>query len=507
MSNVSERNTTASRPVTRTVVVPSRPARTSNSTTAPARASSVMGVSNQHPLNELELIKQVRVAEAIRRQEERERIMLLSSFWHDMTYAPNADSKEDSGSNRGSYDDQNDLMACAEAIFKRRMAREFAEKLAISLPRLEANVSEHPQFKRKLALLLPAHNEELIIESTIKSAIASGQELRDIYVVNDNSTDATQKIAVRMLGRNNVLKVGRSGKAVAVKKATAHFNFIQRYEWLHVADADSLFGQDYFIRYRAKLDPTKYAVAIGFVQSLKGNWISTYRALAYTYGQQVHRRVQSGLKMITVFPGPVTTIRTDIIDKLDYAHTGIAEDFDITLQVHRKKLGNIVYIPGAVNYTQDPQHLGDFIKQNQRWMRGYWQGVKKYGIGIHFQRIDLMLGSQMLMTLLFLVEFFAIAPYLLLNTPHGWITVLLMISLDYLVNCGVAIGSSIAARRWNLLGAMPYFYFLRLLEIGIHVWSFVEIFVLHKFSDHTKMGWSTAGRRYKLSSAALADAA
>lgn len=390
----------------------------------------------------------------------------------------------------------------AEAIYRRRMARFFGEYLTITLPAYDARRSK----QRKLALLLPAHNEELILEATITSAVAAGQSLEDIFVVNDNSSDDTQAIAVRLLGEQNVLKVSQSGKALAVKKATDHFKLIDRYEWIHVADADSLFGRNYFRIYRKKLDPRKYAVAIGFVQSLKSNWIGTYRALAYTYGQQVHRRIQSGLRMVTVFPGPVTCIRTDIIKDLDYEHTGIAEDFDITMQVHRKKLGRILYIPSAVNFTQDPQTYRDFIKQNQRWMRGYYQGVKKYRVGIKPHLIDLMIGSQMLMTLLFLLEIFVYAPFLVTHTQFGWFTVAAMVALDYTINSVIALGASVAAKRWELIGAMPYFYFLRMTEIAIHVMSFTEIFILRKFKQNNNAGWSTAGRRYKLSKSAIASA-
>jgi len=361
--------------------------------------------------------------------------------------------------------------------------------------------------KEQLALLLPAHNEELIIEATIKSAIAAGQDIEHIYVVNDNSTDKTRQIATRLLGKSNVLNVKRSGKALAVKKATTHFKIIERYDWLHVADADSIFSKDYFHVYRRKLDPEKYAVALGFVQSLRGNWISSYRALTYTHGQQVDRRIQSALGMITVFPGPVTCLRTDIINKLSFEGPSLTEDFDITLQVHRKKLGNILYIPQAVNYTQDPQNLSDFCKQNLRWMRGFFQGVKKYGIGLHGQRIDAVLGFQMLLTLFFLIQVFVIAPLLILTNEYGWLTVLYMIALDFIINFGVAIFASILAKRWNLVGVMPYFYFLRFIEIGIHVIAFFEVFVLHKFSDDHTIGWSTAGRRYKLSASAMSDVA
>jgi len=384
---------------------------------------------------------------------------------------------------------------------RKKLVRERAVKAAPVV------VERKASGKEQLALLLPAHNEELIIEATIKSAIAAGQEIEHIYVVNDNSTDKTRQIATRLLGKSNVLNVQRSGKALAVKKATVRFKIIERYEWLHVADADSIFSKDYFHVYRKKLDPEKYAVALGFVQSLRGNWISSYRALTYTHGQQVDRRLQSAFGMITVFPGPVTCLRTDIINKLSFEGPSLTEDFDITLQVHRKKLGNILYIPQAVNYTQDPQNLSDFCKQNLRWMRGFFQGVKKYGIGLHGQRIDMVLGFQMLLTLFFLIQVFVIAPLIYFTTEHGGLTILCMIALDFIINFSVAMFASILAKRWNLVGVMPYFYFLRFIEIAIHVIAFFEVFVLHKFSDDHTIGWSTAGRRYKLSTSAMADAA
>src|SRR5262245_31013777 len=67
--------------------------------------------------------------------------------------------------------------------------------------------------KKKLALLLPAHNEELILSTTIQSAVKAGQEKRDIFVVDDASTDNTRKIAIEMLGKDHVLTVRKSGKA------------------------------------------------------------------------------------------------------------------------------------------------------------------------------------------------------------------------------------------------------------------------------------------------------
>lgn len=359
---------------------------------------------------------------------------------------------------------------------------------------------------RKLSLLLPGHNEELIIGTTIKSAVAAGQSRRDIYVVDDNSSDRTRKIAVSLLGEDHVLTVSRSGKALAVKKAIDHFDIVSRYTWVHVADADSIFSPDYFKIYSSKLNGRKYAVAVGFVQSLRGNWISTYRAMMYTYSQHIQRRVQSYLGMISVFPGPITAFRTDIIPKLDIGNdTIIAEDFDITLQVHRKKLGNIVFIPKAVNFTQDPQTLRDFIRQNQRWQRGFFQGVKKHHIGLRLQKIDISLGFQMLQAVIFLFQLFIIWPIIIFMT-HNWLAIPVAIAADVTLNGVIALGSSIVAKRWNLLGALPYFYLLRWIEVYVFLYAFLEIMVLKKFQTKVQ-GWSTEGRRYKLTSAALQDIA
>lgn len=359
--------------------------------------------------------------------------------------------------------------------------------------------------KRKMALLLPGHNEELIIATTIRSAIAAGQDPMDIYVVDDNSSDQTRRLAIEQLSEAQVLTVPRSGKAGAVQKAIAHFDIEDRYEWLHVADADSIFSADYFNIYRQKLDSSKYAVAVGFVQSLRGNWISTYRALCYTYSQHIFRRIQAKLGMISVFPGPITSFRTDVLRQLDFNTSSLTEDFDITLQVHRKRLGGIVFIPRAINYTQDPQNLRDFCKQSMRWYRGFFQGVKTYRIGLHGQRIDVSIGFQLLQIILVVVQLGVLVPWFIISTGN-WMIIPVAFCFDLLITAIVTLASAIAIKRWNLMGALPYFYFLRYLEVAMYYYAFVEIMILKRFSTEMK-GWATEGRRYKVHKAALQDTA
>jgi cellulose synthase/poly-beta-1,6-N-acetylglucosamine synthase-like glycosyltransferase len=357
--------------------------------------------------------------------------------------------------------------------------------------------------KRKLALLLPGHNEELIIGETIQSAIKAGQDPRDVYVVDDNSDDKTREIAVSMLGKDHVLTVGRSGKALAVQKAIAAFKIADRYIWVHVADADGIFAPRYFEHYIAKLDETKYAVAVGFVQAQRGNWISTYRALTYTYSQHVYRRMQAKLGMISVLPGPITSYRTDILKELEFDTTTVTEDFDITLQIYRKNLGKMVFIPKAINYTQEPASWKDFVKQNMRWQRGFWQGVMKYKIGRGKQRIDISLGFQMGQTFLFLFQIFFLIPIIML-IEHNYMVIPVCIAADIVVYGLTAIIASAASKKWHIFGILPFYYILHWTEIFIYFYAFTEVVILKRFKGASK-GWGTEGRRYKLDTQALND--
>lgn len=350
--------------------------------------------------------------------------------------------------------------------------------------------------KKRLALLLPGHNEELIIATTIRSAVAAGMDIKDIYVVDDDSNDNTRRIALRELPKKNVLSVSRSGKARAVMQALEYFDIVNRYDWVHVADADSVFCPDYFQIYRKHLDEKRWVAAVGFVQSMPGNWIATYRSFSYTYGQHIFRRIQSWLGIIAVLPGPVTCFKTSIISDLDFSAESLTEDFDLTLQIHRKKLGRIRFIPEAVNFTQDPRTLSDFINQTLRWQRGFFQGIRKYHIGFRPHKIDVGIGYQMGESVYYLFQMLIILPLLILTT-HSFATPMAIVTADFIAIMVLAIFSALAARRPIILAALIYFYILRFLELGIFIWAFVEIIILRKHNEKA-LGWQTEGRRYEI---------
>lgn len=356
--------------------------------------------------------------------------------------------------------------------------------------------TSNPQriYWRKLALLIAAHDEELVIEQTIRSAIRGGMKKRDIYVVDDSSSDATSKVARAILGKDNVCRVRRSGKGLALTKGATKFRLTERYKWVHIADADGAFARDYFYVFRRHLQP-KYAVATGYVKSLPGYSISQYRVYEYTIGMELHRRFQALTQTVPIIPGPTSCFRSDVFTQLDFTVKALTEDFDVTLQLHRKKLGKVQFIPGAVAYTQDPRNVSDFMQQITRWNRGILQGAHRHNIGFRLQRIDAYLSYQILQNLIFFVNYALVMPYIAFRR-HSPALLATLFLFDVATTLILTALVSLRSRRWDILSAFPQIYILRWLTLFIFLRAFIEVTILRRFQE-TDATWSTKDRRYK----------
>jgi len=352
--------------------------------------------------------------------------------------------------------------------------------------------AEEPTNKRNLALIIPAHDEELVLAGTILSALSAGAELQDIYVVDDASHDETRRVAVDILDPANVITVPWSGKAKAIRQAITQFDIPSRYVWMHIADADGHFGPGYFKCITSKLDP-KYAAATGHVQSLKGGWISKYRVLEYTIGLEIIRRIQAFFGVIAVIPGPSSVFRTDVLKHLDFATGTLTEDMDLTFQIHRKHLGPILYIPEAKTFTQDPKDFHDYYKQLTRWYRGNFQVMRRHKIGRRGQRLDVYVSYVLLEQLILMCELI-ILPFSIWWSQNVSVVFVLFLSNLVLLFC-ITVWAAILNRRPDILAAFPLFCILQAVNIFVFMKAWYEVGLRGRF-ETVEPGWATAGRRY-----------
>lgn len=358
--------------------------------------------------------------------------------------------------------------------------------------RLIHSIDHNNAYKRSLALVISAYNESLVLEHTIRSAMAAGVDPRDIYVVDDHSDDSTPKIARSVIGDYNVLTVPRSGKGLAIHTVVQELGLTKRYNWIHIADADGEFDRRYFVELYSNLDGD-YAAATGYVASLPGSYISKYRAYEYAMGMDIIRRFQSLAGVITIVPGPTSVFRSDVFEKLDFNANALCEDFDVTLQIHRQGLGDIQFIPTAIARTQDPGNFKDFLRQITRWNRGVLQMFFKHKIGSRLDKVDTYLIYQLMQNLLFFAMYMLWVPIATITSGSLLYLALAFLS-DVIVVFGFCLFAQARTDRRDIIEAFPLIYVLRWVSLLVFMKAFVEVFILRKYRLAPGV-WETVTRR------------
>ncbi len=215
----------------------------------------------------------------------------------------------------------------------------------------------------RIAVLIPAYNEELVLEGTIDALLDADCDREDIYIVNDRSTDNTALIAYEC-GVNVFTVTENGGKARAQTAALQHFNLLNRYDWIIFLDGDTKVDIRFInaMYEAAKTDPS-VALYVGEVRAAENDHVySAVRAFDYTFGHDVAKRGQSNWNVVYVSPGCASMYRCDILRQLDIDPSTLAEDMDLTVQTHA--LGEKVrFVPEAVVITQDPGTFKDYVKQ------------------------------------------------------------------------------------------------------------------------------------------------
>lgn len=332
----------------------------------------------------------------------------------------------------------------------------------------------------KICVLIPAFNEEQVIEGTIVALRTAGFKRGDIYIVDDMSSDATATIA-RRKGVNVFTVIEKGGcKARAQLQGLDYYHLQDRYDWVVFLDADTKVEPTFLrVMRQASIKNPEVTLFVGQVKSAENNHVfSALRAYEYTYGQELVKRGQANFNVIFVSPGCASMYKlSDLIYKIKIEDDTLAEDMDLTIQVHRLR-GKIKYIHAASVITQDPDSFIDYHKQIMRWYRGFWQIVLKHKIFSlsKKQPVDLYMMYLTFDTLI-LNRFFTTVIFCCFFPLK---IVCLGLLIDVAVYFFVGIFCAIKARRWDILTKMPIFYWLSYLNLYAFLRSFFEIILCQK---------------------------
>lgn len=235
-----------------------------------------------------------------------------------------------------------------------------------------------------ISVLVPAYNEEAVIEEVVKNYGVINYPNFEIIIVDDGSKDATYE-AAKAAAEQSLLDIKVFRKENGGKASALNFALSQALgEFVLCMDADSKLSPDtlkYGVRHFSS-NPNLAAVAGKVKVENTGSLIGKMQYLDYLFGH-FQKKILSSMKAVTIVPGPIGLFRKKDVEEIggyEKENTTYAEDTELTfkLLIAGKE---IICEDGMVSYTEAPVNYTDLYRQRYRWTRGIFQALAKNSQG------------------------------------------------------------------------------------------------------------------------------
>lgn len=227
-----------------------------------------------------------------------------------------------------------------------------------------------------VSVLIPAWNEEVGIERTIRSVLKTGYTPLQVVIINDGSTDGTHDIVTRLIEEHKqegssdasmeYLHLKNGGKARAMNcgmtRATG--------EIIMTIDADSIMDPHAIENIlRRFTDPTVGGVAGNVVVGNKRKPIEWMQQMEYLYGF-FFKRTDSVFNSVYIIGGAAAAYRRDALEQMGgFDHEIITEDIEMSTRLLSRGY-KTRYAADAVVYTEGPSDFKSLCNQRLRWKYG-----------------------------------------------------------------------------------------------------------------------------------------
>lgn len=255
---------------------------------------------------------------------------------------------------------------------------------------LKAKKNKSPKMQNvhshKYAVIIAARNEELVIGQLIKSIKNQNypRELIDIFVVADNCTDDTARVAAKagavVRERFNKVQVGKGYALNYMMNIISNEYSSRKYEGYFIFDADNLLEENYIAEMNMMFHQG-YRVITSYRNSKNydQNWISAGYGLWFMHEAEYLNLPRMALNLSCSISGTGFLVHANLIkENGGWTHHLLTEDieFSVSQIINGEKIG---YCRNAIFYDEQPETWIKSWHQRLRWARGFYQVIVKYG--------------------------------------------------------------------------------------------------------------------------------
>ena len=234
----------------------------------------------------------------------------------------------------------------------------------------------------KFMAIIPAHNEEKVVGNLIESLKNQtyDKNLYDIYVIADNCTDETAKIAKQ----SGAIVYERFDEAHKTKGYALKW-FLKKkikenadYDAFFVFDADNIVDKNFITNMNKKLCQGEEVVQ-GYrdIKNPTDNWITAGYALFYWTMHRFYHLARYNIGLSPLLNGAGFMVKFDVVKPNGWETETLTEDIEFSLKqiIKGKKLG---WATDAIVYDEQPTSFKQSWSQRSRWTVGHMQCLKIY---------------------------------------------------------------------------------------------------------------------------------
>lgn len=281
------------------------------------------------------------------------------------------------------------------------------------------------EYQPPVSIVLPAHDEERSVVSSVRSLLKTNYPEFEIVVVNDGSSDRTREALIEAFGlvqvpeayrarlktervrgiyasarypRVRMVDKANGGKADAIN---AGINCV-RYPLFCVVDADCILQPESLSRVvRPFLEDRRVVASGGVVRVLNGckvtdgmlskvglpdRWLPGFQVIEYLRAFLFGRMGWSPMNALLIISGAFGVFYKERVIAIGgYRDDTVGEDMDLVVRLHRnlreeKHDYRIVFVPDPVCWTEVPTDIASLRNQRVRWQRGLaeslWSNIR-----------------------------------------------------------------------------------------------------------------------------------
>jgi len=236
---------------------------------------------------------------------------------------------------------------------------------------------------KKFAILVPAHNEELGIQTTIKELLASKYpaDAFTIFVIADNCSDKTAATAAAagatVLERHNLAVRGK-GQALDWALKTLGTQ-LEAYDLVAFVDADMYVDAQFLARMNRQFVSEKAHVAQAryTISNPAASALSALGFVSFAYVNHVRPAGRTFWGGTAELKGSGMVFRRELICSTGWPAGSIAEDVDFGKELLLRGIP-VIYTPDAVVTSDIPTGLKQVAVQQSRWEGGKLHVLRKF---------------------------------------------------------------------------------------------------------------------------------